>query len=194
MIDAARDGDEEALGDLLDLFRTYLVFLARDGIHRHMQAKADASDIVQEVCLAAHQGIGGLRECTVEQFSAWLRGILANILAAQARHYTGTQKRDVRLEQSIHHSIANASGFLDRQLVAGDLTSPSERVARNELFLRLAEALESLPEDYRRVVVLRHMDGLPFSKVAETMGRTVNSVEKLWLRALVKLKEAMGDR
>ncbi|MEM9365302.1 MAG: sigma-70 family RNA polymerase sigma factor [Planctomycetota bacterium] len=194
LIASAPDGDEDALGELLTVYRTYLVFLARDGIHKHMQAKVDPSDMVQEVCLVAHKGIRGLQADNLETFTAWLRGILVNTLAGQARHYLGTQKRDVRLERDIQQSVASASGFLDGRHIEADLTSPSEKLARNEAFLQLATALETLSEDHRRVVVLRHMDGLSFADVAQTMGRTFNSVEKLWVRALVKLKQVMGDR
>ncbi|HXD88401.1 MAG TPA: sigma factor-like helix-turn-helix DNA-binding protein, partial [Urbifossiella sp.] len=45
-----------------------------------------------------------------------------------------------------------------------------------------------LPGEYREVIVLRHLETLPFAEVAKRMGRTVDSVEKLWLRALAKLR------
>jgi RNA polymerase sigma-70 factor (ECF subfamily) len=192
LIDAARRGDGEALGELLTTYRKYLVFLARSGLHKHVQAKGDPSDIAQEVCLAAHGNIQDFRGETAEQFAAWLRGILTNTLAMHIRRYLGTEKRDARLEQNLNQSIAGASGFLQAQLAA-DVTSPSQHFARNEVFLQLAGALETLPQDYRQVIVLRHVEGLPFAEVAKAMGRSVNSVEKLWVRALAKLKTTMGE-
>ena len=57
----------------------------------------------------------------------------------------------------------------------------------------LANALETLPEHYRRVIILRHLDGLPFSEVASQMGRSVDSVEKLWVRALSRLRQSLGE-
>lgn len=192
LIDAARGGDGEALGELLSIYRKYLVFLARNGLHRHVQAKADPSDIAQEVCLAAHGNIQDFDGESVEQFAAWLRGILTNTLAMHIRRYLGTAKRDPRLEQNLNASITNASGFLQANVVA-DVTSPSQHFVRNEAFLQLATALETLPDDYRRVIVLRHVEGLPFADVARMMERSVNSVEKLWVRALAKLKTTIGE-
>lgn len=192
LIDAARAGDGEALGELLSSYRRYLVFLARTGLHHHMQGKADPSDIAQEVCLAAHGNIADFRGETVEEFAGWLRGILTNTLAMHLRKFLGTAKRDPRLEQQLNQSFASATGFLQSQ-IAGDVTSPSQQFARNEAFLQLAEALEGLPEDYRQVIVLRHVEGLPFSEVAQAMGRSVDSVEKLWVRGLAKLKTKMGE-
>ena len=192
LIDAARGGDAEALGELLSAYRKYLVFLARSGLHKHVQAKADPSDIAQEVCLAAHGNIGNFRGESAEQFAAWLRGILSRTLAMHIRRYLGTEKRDARLEQNMNQSITNASDFLQAKVTA-DVTSPSQHFARNEAFLQLASALETLPEDYRQVIVLRHVEGLPFAEVARMMDRSVNSVEKLWVRALAKLKVTIGE-
>lgn len=192
LIDAARQGDAEALGDLLAEYRRYLVFLARTGLHHHMRGKADPSDIAQEVCLAAHGNIGDFRGNSAEEFAGWLRGILTKTLAMHVRKYLGTQKRDPRLEQQLDQSLASATDFLQAQ-VAREATSPSQHFARNEAFLKLAAALERLPDDYRRVIVLRHVDGLPFAEVAKSMGRSVDSVEKLWVRGLARLRTLMGE-
>ncbi|WP_404307259.1 sigma-70 family RNA polymerase sigma factor [Neorhodopirellula lusitana] len=191
LIDAARAGDGEALGELLLSYRKYVVFLARTQLHHHMQAKADPSDVAQEVFLAAHGNIAEFRGDSAEEFAGWLRGILSNTLAMHVRKFLGTQKRDPRLEQRLNQSLASATGFLQSQL-AGDVTSPSQHFARNEAFLELAGALEGLPDDYRQVIVLRHVDGLPFAEVARLMDRSVDSVEKLWVRGLAKLKQHMA--
>ncbi len=192
LIDAARQGDGEALGELLSSYRKYVVFLARTQLHHHMQGKADPSDLAQEVFLAAHGNIADFRGESAEQFAAWLRGILSNTLAMHVRKFLGTQKRDPRLEQRLNQSLASATGFLQSQ-IAGDVTSPSQHFARNEAFLQLAAALEGLPDDYRQVIVLRHVEGLPFTEIAKAMGRSVDSVEKLWVRGLAKLKTTMGE-
>jgi len=192
LIDAARDGDGEALGELLSSYRKYVIFLARTQLHHHLQGKADPSDVAQEVFMAAHGNIADFRGESAAEFGAWLRGILSNTLAMHVRKFLGTQKRDPRLEQQLDRGLASVSGLLQSQ-IAGDMTSPSQHFARNEAFLQLAEALEGLPEDYRQVIVLRHVEGLPFAEVAKAMSRSVDSVEKMWVRALAKLKTTMGE-
>lgn len=192
LIENAQRGDSNALGELLARYRKYLVFLARSQLHHHLQAKADPSDLAQEVCLAAHHGIAQFQGKTTEDFAAWLRGILTNVIAMQVRRYLGTQKRDPRMEYALDQRLADASGFLQSGLVA-DVTSPSQHFARNESFLQLAEALEDLPDDYRQVIVLRHVDALAFADVARIMGRSVDSVEKLWVRALGKLRNRLSQ-
>jgi len=44
------------------------------------------------------------------------------------------------------------------------------------------------------VLVLRHLEDLPFAEVANRMGRSVDSVEKIWVRALAKLREVMAEK
>jgi len=56
----------------------------------------------------------------------------------------------------------------------------------------LADALAKLPADYAELIVLRHLQGLPFAEVARRMGRSVDSVEKLWIRALARLRRLLG--
>jgi RNA polymerase sigma-70 factor (ECF subfamily) len=56
----------------------------------------------------------------------------------------------------------------------------------------LADALGQLPEDYREVIILRHLEALPFAEVAARMGRSEDSVQKLWVRALASLRRSLG--
>jgi RNA polymerase sigma-70 factor, ECF subfamily len=192
LIELAKAGDQSALGDLLSKYRQYLVFLARSQTQAELQVKLDASDIAQEVCLHAHQGIAQFRGSTSTEFAGWLRGVLGHVVAMQLRKYFGTQKRDARLEQNIDHRLASASGFLNSGLAA-DITSPSQNFARNEVFLKMASAMESLSPDYRQVIMYRHLDGLAFSEIAKRMERSVDSVEKLWVRGLAKLRQSIEE-
>jgi RNA polymerase sigma factor, sigma-70 family len=56
----------------------------------------------------------------------------------------------------------------------------------------VADALSQLPKDYREVLILRHLEGLSFPEVAKRMGRTLSSVDKLWVRALARLRRVLG--
>lgn len=187
----ARAGDAAALGALLELYRNYLTLLARLQISRRLQSKVDPADLVQDTFLKAHRHFGQLRGSTEVELVSWLRQILAGNVANLVRHYFGTQGRDIRLEQELEHELEQSSAAWSVGLVA-DQSSPSQRAAAREEALVLADALAQLPPDYSEVIVLRHLQGLPFAEVADRMSRSVDSVEKLWVRALARLRKALG--
>jgi len=188
----AKAGSGPGLGQLLELYRGYLGLLARLQINRRLQARLDASDLVQETFLKAHRHFGQFRGTTEEGLVVWLRQILATTLANLVRHHYGTQRRDLRLERELAAELDQSSQMLDQRLEAQG-SSPSQRVARREQAVVLAEALGRLPEDHREVVILRHLEGLSFPQVARRMGRTMDSVKKLWARALAQLRDSLGD-
>ena len=81
---------------------------------------------------------------------------------------------------------------MERSLTA-DLTSPSERAVRGEELRRLAHALAELPDDQRRVVELRYLNGLTVADVAEQIGRTRPAAVGLLFRGLKRLRELLRE-
>jgi RNA polymerase sigma-70 factor (ECF subfamily) len=188
---AAARGDPVVLGRLLEGYRNYLRLLARVEIGRRLQGKVDPSDVIQEAFLDAHRYFPTFRGTAEPQFALWLREILAGTLANTVRRYFGTKARDVRLEQGLAADLGQSSVAL-AGLPVDPRSSPSQQAAKVEQTLLVAEAIGRLPEDYQAVIVLRHLEGLTFPEVAERMGRSVDSVEKLWLRGLTQLRKAFG--
>lgn len=186
----ARGGDGPALGDLLEHYRNYLSLLARVQLGRRIQGKLDVADLVQETYLGVHRGIRGFRGATEAQFLAWLRQILGGILANQVRRYFGTRQRDIRLERELQDDLDRSSVYLGSQLVAAQ-SSPSAQASRREQAVILADAMETLPDDYREVIILRQFEGLSFPDVARRMSRTEDSVKNLWARSLAKLRRSL---
>jgi RNA polymerase sigma-70 factor (ECF subfamily) len=187
----ARRGDRAALGQLLELYRDYLALLARLQIGRRLQGKVDAADLVQETFLTAYHHFAQFQGTTEGELIAWLRQVLASRLGDLLRRYCGAQRRDVRLERELTGELDQSSRVLDQGLIAKQ-SSPSQQVARREQAVLLADALGRLPEDYREVIVLHHLEDLNFPEVARRMGRTIDSVKNLWIRALARLRRTMG--
>jgi len=190
LLDLARGGDDAALGRLLESYSNYLTLLARVQIGRRIQGKVDAGDVVQEVFLEAHRQIANFRGTSEGELVAWLRRILAGQLALTLRRYLGTKGRDVNLERELGAQLDQSSQAMDGGFVATTST-PSQHVSRREQAVLLADALDKLPADYREVIILRHLESLPFAEVAARMGRSEDSVQKLWVRALASLRRSM---
>ena len=95
------------------------------------------------------------------------------------------------LERTLERELESSSDILDRAVLARD-DSPRGAAAKREQAVLLAEALDRLPPDYREVILLRQFEGLAFEEVAERLGRTVDAVQKLWVRGLSLLRELVG--
>jgi len=186
----AHDGDREALGALLYLYRRYMSRLARNQIGARLHVKADTSDITQDVCLEVHRHFAQFNGTTEAEFGAWIRKILAGLVANSVRRYQGTKKRDVRRERPLVLNSLDSSVVFERETVARGGT-PSEQAVDREMYVQLANAIDQLAPHYRQVIELRMGEGLAFAEIANEMGRTVDSVEKLWWRAVGKLRNLM---
>jgi RNA polymerase sigma-70 factor (ECF subfamily) len=184
----AQQGEEGAQGALLETYRNYLELLARIEIGRRLQTKVDADDLVQETFLEAHRNFGLFRGDHEAEFVAWLRAILATRIADLLRRFMGTQGRDVRRERDLQIDLDQSSRAFDRGLIALHST-PSQQMARQELRVMFADTLSQLSEEYREVIVLRHFEELSFADVAERMNRSIDSVQKLWVRGLARLRQ-----
>lgn len=190
LLDAFREGRGEAGDELLRRYQSWLKILAKLEIDTRYRGKFDESDIVQQVLLEAVRDFPKFRGQTEGEFTAWLRKILAHVLAHEFRRYRGTQKRDVTQEVSLDQTLQRSSQRLN-EMLAASISSPSHQAARNEQELLLADVLARLPEDYRDVIVLRNLEGLSHEEVASRLGRNVGAVRMLWVRALARLRDEM---
>jgi RNA polymerase sigma-70 factor (ECF subfamily) len=191
LLGLARAGSVSALGKLLELYGGYLALLARLHIGRRLQGKFDAADLVQDTFLEAHRHFAEFRGTVEAELVCWLRQIMAGLLGNLVRRYLGTQRRDVRLERELADDLDRSSRALEQNLAARQST-PSEGIARREQAVLLADALGQLPDDYREVIILHHLEELTFPAVASRMGRSVDSVKNLWARALTQLRRSLG--
>ena len=192
LVRMARGGNAESLGILLARYENYLLILARVQVGRRLQGKVDAADLVQETFLEAHRHFPVFRGQSEPEVTAWLRQILAGVLGNQLRRYLGTKGRDIRLERELAGELDQSSHAMQIGL-ADPGSSPSRLVARRERSVLLADALGRLPDDYREVIMLRNIEELPFAEVAKRMERSEDAVQKLWVRALARMRKALDE-
>jgi RNA polymerase sigma-70 factor (ECF subfamily) len=182
-----RNGDAGAQGKILVRYQSWLKLLARLHMESRFQRKFDASDIVQQTLLEACRALPQFHGHSEAELTAWLRQILAHVLAHEMRRYHGTQQRDLGREVSLEQALAQSSQCLKEALAAPG-SSPSQRAAQREQEVVLADVLARLPDDYREVIVLRNLEGLSHEEVAQRMDRSVGAVRMLWVRALGRLR------
>src|SRR5438552_14545493 len=168
------DRSVESPETALERFRPYLKLLARLHLDPRWRSKLDVCDLVQQTLLEALRGLNRWRGRSEGELAAWLRSILAHQLAHAVRDWT-RGKRDVGREQSLDQALAESSLRLGMWLAA-DQTSPSARASHNEEGVRLAAALDELPEAQREALVQHYWQSRTLPQIAEQLGRSVPAV------------------
>jgi len=176
---------------MLERYRKYLRLLARLQLDPRLRGKLDASDLVQLTFLQVVQALPQFRGQTEAELLAWLRQILARNLQHALRDFS-RDKRAVDREVSLEAAVNASSARLEAWLAAED-KSPSEQASRNEQLLRLAAALEQLPEAQREAVVLHYWQDWTVSAIAAQLERTPAAVAGLLKRGLKDLRRLLHE-
>ncbi|GAB5403057.1 MAG: sigma-70 family RNA polymerase sigma factor [Aureliella sp.] len=189
--EATESGDTES-GDTghLEEFRSYLHILAETQLHARLKSKVDASDIVQQTLLQAHQAEEQFRGTTSAEKAAWLRTILNNVLCGLARGF-GRQRRDVSREKSMQ-AIEQSSLQL-MNLLSSDVSSPSAALHRHERADEIAKAMLRLTAEQRQAIILKYWQGKTLADIGDELGKSTEAVAGLIFRGMQKLKRAFGE-
>lgn len=171
-------------------YRPYLAFLARLSWDHRLQSKLDPSDFVQETLLRAHANAEQFRGRSEAELAGWLRQILANVIAEQNRHFRRDKRateRERPLDQELAESSRRLAGFVSED------PAPSQDVHFNERALRVAAAMEDLPQAQRDALVLHYWQGRSIAEVSAVMQRSAPAVAGLVHRGLKKLRQDLAD-
>jgi RNA polymerase sigma-70 factor (ECF subfamily) len=185
---AARQGSVPARGKVFEACRGYLLMVAHQRLDPELQAKGGASDLVQQTFLAAELHFDQFRGTTEAELLGWLRQALLNNLAEFQRHYRQTAKARAALEVPLGGDTSSADS-VGRLPDSGP--SPSQEAMAREEADAVQRALERLPDEYRQVILLRHQEELPFEEIGRLMGRSANAAEKLWARAVRRMRQEL---
>ena len=182
----AQAGSEEAFGDLLELYRSYLLWAADKEMDRALQAKVGPSDVVQDAFMEAQRLFARFQGDSGDQFRAWLRTLLDHKVLEQRQRYQTTQKRQLQREQSLETS--GPAGSL-AECLPGEASTPSAGVMREEEASRLRQFVERLPEVQRQVVVWHHWEEVTFAEIGRRLQRSEDAVRMIFGRAMDRLAE-----
>ena len=193
LIGLARAGDRQALSALLERHRDRLRRMVELRLDWRLQARIDASDILQDAFLEVATRLDEYLRGPELPLFLWLRLVVGQRLATVHRHHLGTQMRDAGREVSLYRDAlpAASSAALAGQLL-GRQTSPSQAAVRAERVIRLQEALNTLDPVDREVLALRHFEQLTAAETARVLSISEQAAAKRYIRALKRLKQILA--
>jgi RNA polymerase sigma-70 factor (ECF subfamily) len=194
LIERARAGEADALNEIFARHRDRLRRMVEVRLDWRLQARIDASDVIQEAYLEVASRLDEyLKEPRLPLF-LWLRLVVGERLLKLQRHHLGAQMRDAGREVSLYRqALPTASSAALAAQLLGKETSPTQAVVRAERMLRLQEAINGLDPVDREVLALRHFEELTRAETAQALGIEEAAAAKRYVRALKRLRESLAD-
>jgi RNA polymerase sigma-70 factor, ECF subfamily len=193
LVNRARGGDREAREQLLVRHRKRLRQMVALRMDCRLVARVDPSDVVQEALADAAQELSDYLRNPPLPLYPWLRQLAWERLIELHRRHLHAQKRSVQREDPDFLTLPEESAVQLAQRLLAPGSSPSERLLREELRVRVQAALAQLSPRDREVLVLRHLEQLSTAETAAVMGITQGAVKTRHLRALERLRGLLGD-
>lgn len=165
LVSRATAGDTHAIADLLRLAQTDIRRYAR----RSCRNPSDAEEAMQEALIVLYRKVGQLRQ--VGAISGWLFRIVNRYCVRFAMRLAGVP-------------YAREAEAIERRFA---------RMPTEELRLDIARAIESLPDHYREVVVLRDIEELTIDEIAAQLSTTRETVKARLHRARGLLREYLNE-
>lgn len=194
LLNNAGGGDAGAVNQLLERHRNSLRRAVHLRLDRALARRVDASDIVQDVLVEANTRLADYLRDPRLPFHLWLRQLAKDRIIDMHRRHRGAQRRSVDREQGM--SVPGARGQSSINLAGllpdAELT-PAAAALRRELEERFLLALEQLEEDDREIILMRHVEQLGNTEVAQALDLSPAAAGMRHLRALRKLRAILGD-
>ena len=156
-VQRSQDGDQEAFSELVRKYQKRVYYLA----YGMLGNREDALDISQEAFLKAFrflkgfQGGGG--------FYTWIYRIAHNLSIDFMR-------KEWRKKNLEYHDNQDLTEEEDPIVGVPSASHPGQEMAQKELNRVVMDAIQSLPEQHRSVILLREIEGLSYEDIAKTLG------------------------
>jgi RNA polymerase sigma-70 factor (ECF subfamily) len=178
LIRQAQAGDIRAFEELVVIYQDKIVTMS----YYLTGNQADAQDLAQEVFVQAYTKLRSFRQ--EANLGTWLHRIAINMWSNMQRR----QKFSNLL--SLDDPVQTGEGEFTRSVAADDPAGdPEEALEDKELQESVRQALRSLSEEYRIVLVLREIEGYSYEEIAKITGCSLGTVKSRMSRARQALKE-----
>jgi RNA polymerase sigma-70 factor, ECF subfamily len=179
LVHRAREGDRPAFEELVARTRDRVFGVAL----RILRNEAEAAEVTQETFLSAWRN---LKQLSGDAFGSWVHRISANRALMKLRH----QKMASQVEESLDSPGFNTRGSLV-DTVADWAPDAEGQTLDAELQRAIEQASQTLPEEQRRVFMLRDIEGLSYEEISEITGDSVPALKSRLHRARLSMRAAI---
>ena len=189
----AGKGESAAVNELLERHRVGLKNMVSARMDQKLARRIDARDVVQDVLLEASQRLADYVRDPKMPFGLWLRHLARDRIIDLHRRHRVARRRTLDRERGLSapERPDQSSLELAAQLRDPELT-PAAATLRKELYVRFVEAIDTLEEEDREILLMRHFEQLSNSEAAELLGLSQPAAGMRYLRALRRLREVLG--
>jgi RNA polymerase sigma-70 factor, ECF subfamily len=179
LIERCRAGDVAAFEPLVEKYRQRVWRLA----YTTLRDREEAWDVAQEAFIRAYQALPSFRGQSA--FYTWLYRIVMNVATDRARS-RGAQGRAFGTERVPEEEWERV--LPDDN--PGD-EAPDAAAARREQRQKIVQALDTLPEHHRKIVMLSDLEGLSYREIADTLEIPMGTVMSRLHNARKRLRDAL---
>jgi RNA polymerase sigma-70 factor (ECF subfamily) len=177
LINSALAGNQAAYSELLNRHKRTIFQI----ILKIVRNREETEDLVQETFMRAFHSLASYR--SEYRFSTWLYKIAANCAIDSLR-----KKKIEAL--SLDKPVETQDGAVGIDL-ADSSFNPEERLWEKQRQLSISEAIDSLPDKYREVILHRHRDDQSYEEIAEILKLPIGTVKARIFRARELLKKKL---
>lgn len=182
LVEKAIAGDSNAFGELVEKYSSFVYRTVFFDIRKH----EDAEDISQEVFIKAYRALYSFRhDC---EFSTWLYRICKNTVYDHVRKNSRTKAIPLSDMSSDdyerEYEVPDTDGKYD----------PEKTYLSKETSAIVNDAIASLSEQHRDVIVMRDIEGLSYSEIAEILSLEEGTVKSRLSRARAALKQKLSGK
>ena len=179
LVDRIMEGEQGAYQTLVQRYQGRVYAVA----YGMMRNREDAREMAQEAFIKAYNNLPNFRR--ESSFFTWIYRITVNLCIDSRRK--AYRAREVAFDEGrITPDIAVQTG-------PAPVLTPSQSYDRKEWRLRIKAAIARLPEDQRRVIVFREVEGLSYKEIAEATGVAEGTVMSRLFYARKKLQELLKE-
>ena len=181
LVAQAREGNRDAFGALVSRYQTQAILIAQ-GVLRNLESAKDAS---QNAFAKAYFGLKSFRGDA--KFKTWLFRIVLN----EAKDVYRKEVARGLFKFWSGRETEEGEGESILEMIPSEEPSPRETYESQEMKTRLERAIYQLPEREREVFILRYLNSLQLSEVAETLGMAIGTVKAHLAHGSGKLKSIL---